>query len=76
MKETRLQEDAYIYKRREEPDEKQKWKDLDGAGKLQYFKDYYLKKADYNCHRGCVCRKVFDNASDTGAGDGFVCSGN
>lgn len=44
MKETRLQEDAYIYKRREEPDEKQKWKDLDGAGKLQYFKDYYLKK--------------------------------
>lgn len=44
MKETRLQEDAYIYSKREETDEKQKWKNLDRAGKFQYFKDYYLKK--------------------------------
>lgn len=44
MKETRLQEEAYIYKKRKGQGEKQKWKELGRREKLQYFKDYYLKK--------------------------------
>lgn len=44
MKETRLQEDAYIYDKRKNKAEKQKWKELSGAERWQYFKDYYLIK--------------------------------
>lgn len=44
MKETRLQEDAYIYDKRKEKEEKQKWKELSSKERWQYFKDYYLVK--------------------------------
>lgn len=44
MKETRLQEDAYIYHRKKEMNEKQKWREMNRSEKLQYFKDYYLIK--------------------------------
>lgn len=43
-KKTRLGDDADIYKKREELSEKQKWKELDRAGKITYFRDYYLMK--------------------------------
>ncbi len=43
-KKTRLDDGADIYQQRREVSERQKWKELDGAGKLAYFRDYYLMK--------------------------------
>lgn len=44
MKETRLDDNAALYQRRQEKTEKQKFKELNGKEKWQYFKDYYLRK--------------------------------
>lgn len=41
---TKLDDDAVLYQKREEKDERQKWEKLDRKGKWQYFKDYYLLK--------------------------------
>lgn len=43
MKDTRLNEDAAIYSRREERDARAKWSSLSKKEKITYFKDYYLK---------------------------------
>ena len=44
MKKTALDDDAEIYQKREEKTEKEKWKEMDGKAKAQYFADYYLGK--------------------------------
>lgn len=44
LKDTTLDDDASIYKPREEKSEKQKLKDMTGKEKLEYFKNYYLGK--------------------------------
>ncbi len=44
MKETRLREDAYIYHKRKQKGEKQKWGEMNRSQRIQYFKDYYLMK--------------------------------
>lgn len=44
MKKTALDDDAEIYQKREEKSEKEKWKQMDGKAKVQYFADYYLGK--------------------------------
>lgn len=44
MKKTALDEDAEIYQKREEKTEKEKWKEMDGQARVQYFVDYYLAK--------------------------------
>lgn len=43
-KESRLSQDAEIFQKREPKTEKQKFRELDGKGKVLYFKDYYLLK--------------------------------
>lgn len=44
MKKTALDDEAEIYQKREEKTEKEKWKQMDGKAKAQYFVDYYLGK--------------------------------
>ena len=45
MKETRLNDNANIYQQRNEnKSEKEKWKDMNRSERINYFKDYYLKK--------------------------------
>ena len=44
MKKTALDDDAEIYQKREEKTEKEKWNEMDGKAKVQYFADYYLGK--------------------------------
>lgn len=41
---TRLDDNAEIYKRREQKSERQKLSELNFSGKVEYFKNYYLKK--------------------------------
>ncbi len=41
---TRLDDNAEIYKRREPKTEKEKLSELDFSGKIEYFRNYYLKK--------------------------------
>lgn len=43
-KETRLGENAEIYAKRPDKTEKEKFSELNTAGKFQYFRDYYLAK--------------------------------
>jgi len=43
LKNTRLDDNAAIYNHKERKTEKEKWSSLSARGKLQYFKDYYLK---------------------------------
>lgn len=43
-KQTRLDDSAEIYKRRGQVSEREKIKELDFAGKVEYFKNYYLAK--------------------------------
>ena len=43
MKDTRLDDTAAIYNHKKIKNEKEKWSSLSTKGKLQYFKDYYLK---------------------------------
>lgn len=44
MKETRLDDSASIYERRNPKTEKQKLSEMNGKEKWQYYKDYYFKK--------------------------------
>lgn len=44
MKQTRLDDNASIYERRNPTSERQKLSEMNGREKWQYFKDYYLKK--------------------------------
>lgn len=44
MKQSRLDDNASIYERRNEKSERQKLSEMNGKEKWQYFKDYYLKK--------------------------------
>ena len=44
MKKTVLDDEAEIYQRREEKTEKEKWKQMDGKARIQFFLDYYLGK--------------------------------
>lgn len=44
MKKTALDDDAEIYQKQEEKTEKEKWKQMDGKARMQYFVDYYLAK--------------------------------
>ncbi|WP_066715363.1 hypothetical protein [Clostridium sp. Marseille-P299] len=44
MKETRLDDSASIYERRNPKTERQKLSEMNGKEKWQYYKDYYLKK--------------------------------
>lgn len=41
---TQLNDNANIYQKRENQSEREKWNSLDTHGKIEYFKDYYLKK--------------------------------
>lgn len=43
-KKTVLTDDASIYNHEENPSEREKWKNLHGKQKLEYFKNYYLMK--------------------------------
>ena len=44
MKKTALDDDAYLYQKREPKTEKQKWAEMNSAQRKQYFLDYYLLK--------------------------------
>lgn len=44
MKETRLDDSASIYSKRNEESEKEKWSQMNGKEKWQYFSQYYLLK--------------------------------
>lgn len=44
MKESKLNEDAAIYQKREQKSGKQKWQEMDSVQKKQYFLDYYLAR--------------------------------
>ena len=44
MKKTALDDEAEIYQKRETKTEKEKWKQMDGKAKIQYFADYYMGK--------------------------------
>lgn len=44
MKKTALDDDAYLYQKREEQTEKEKWKEMNRHQRMQYFLDYYLVK--------------------------------
>ena len=45
IEKTKLEDDALLYQKREEKKDREKFKELDGKGKLQFFRDYYLVKA-------------------------------
>ena len=44
MKKTALDDDAYLYQKREEKTEKEKWSEMNRHQRMQYFLDYYLVK--------------------------------
>ena len=44
IEKTKLEDDALLYQKREEKKDREKFKELDGKGKLQFFRDYYLVK--------------------------------
>ena len=44
MKKTALDDDAYLYQKREEKTEKQKWAEMDRHQRKRYFLDYYMVK--------------------------------
>lgn len=44
MKKTALDDDAYLYQKREEKTEKEKWAEMNWRQRLRYFLDYYLVK--------------------------------
>lgn len=44
MKKTALDDDAYLYQKREEKTEKEKWAEMNWHQRMRYFRDYYLVK--------------------------------
>ena len=44
IEKTKLDDDALLYQKRDEKKDREKFKELDGKGKLQFFRDYYLLK--------------------------------